>query len=90
LKRILIDLLEFEPVNRYFDLIYFDAFSPNVQPELWSRQVFAKLYEALKPGGILVTYSSKGVVKNALRDSGFTIERLAGPPGKRHVLRAFR
>lgn len=90
LKRIHIDLLELEPAKRYFDLIYFDAFSPNVQPELWSRQVFVKLYEALKPGGILVTYSSKGVVKNALRESGFTIERLAGPPGKRHVLRAVK
>ena len=90
LKRIQIDLFEFEPAKSYFNLIYFDAFSPNVQPELWSLQVFTKLFMALKPGGVLVTYSSKGVVKNALRESGFIVERLPGPPGKRHVLRALK
>jgi tRNA U34 5-methylaminomethyl-2-thiouridine-forming methyltransferase MnmC len=71
-----------------FDLIYFDAFAPDNQPEMWQAEQFAKLYKSLNPGGILVTYSVKGTVKNALKEAGFSIERLPGPPGKRHMLRA--
>lgn len=71
-----------------FHLIYFDAFSPDVQPELWSGDIFAKLFTCLAEGGILVTYSSKGIVKQALRNAGFEIERLPGAGGKRHMLRA--
>ena len=65
-----------------FDLIYF------VQPELWTEDIFQKMYDALNPEGVLVTYSSKGSVKRCLVDIGFEIERLKGPPGKRHMLRA--
>jgi len=71
-----------------FNLIYFDAFSPDVQPELWTDDVFRKLYSALATDGILVTYSSKGTVKQALRNAGYTVERLPGAAGKRHMLRA--
>ncbi len=71
-----------------FNLIYFDAFSPDVQPELWTDNVFRKLYSALATDGILVTYSSKGTVKQALRNAGYTVERLPGAAGKRHMLRA--
>ena len=71
-----------------FDLVYFDAFSPVAQPEMWSQPIFRKLHEAMKPGGFLTTYSSSGMVKRALRASGFRIARLSGPPGKREMLRA--
>lgn len=74
--------------NRTFDIVYFDAFSPDTQPELWTANVFSKLYGAINPGGILVTYSAKGSVKRALREAGFEVERLPGALGKRHMLRA--
>lgn len=73
-----------------FHLVYFDAFGPEVQPELWTEQVFTQLYSCLKPEGILVTYSCKGTVKRALKAAGFTIEKLPGPAGKREVLRAMK
>ena len=78
---------EIDDINK-FDLIYFDAFGPDVQPELWTEDIFDKMYRSLKDGGILVTYSSKGIVKRALRSVGFELERLEGPKGKRHILRA--
>ncbi len=71
-----------------FDLVYFDAFNPEVQPHLWTAEVFGHFYEALQPGGFLVTYCVKGIVKQALRSVGFTVKRLPGPPGKREMLRA--
>ena len=84
------DLLEFSAKASSFDVIYFDAFSPNVQPELWTEEIFSKLYHGLKSGGVLVTYSARGDVKNALRSVGFIVKRLPGPPGKRHVIRALK
>ena len=71
-----------------FDLIYFDAFAPEKQPELWTEEIFKKIYNSINEGGILVTYSSKGEVKRNLRSAGFFVERLDGPPGKRHMVRA--
>ena len=71
-----------------FDLIYFDAFGYRVQPELWSTEIFHKMFNALKPGGILVTYAARGVVKRSMIEVGFTVEKLAGPPGKREMFRA--
>jgi tRNA U34 5-methylaminomethyl-2-thiouridine-forming methyltransferase MnmC len=71
-----------------FDLIYFDAFGYRVQPELWSTAIFKKMYDALKPEGILVTYAARGVVKRSMIEVGFTVEKLAGPPGKREMFRA--
>ena len=71
-----------------FDLIYFDAFGPRVQPELWTEIIFKKMYDSLRPGGILVTYSAKGSVRRSMQDVGFEVERLPGPPGKREMLRA--
>jgi len=73
-----------------YDLIYFDAFGPDKQPEMWTPDIFSKL-AALGPSGcLLVTYSVKGLVKRNLRDAGFKIELLPGPAGKRHVLRAVK
>jgi len=70
-----------------FDIVYFDAFAPDKQPEMWSMEVFAKMFTALKPGGILVTYCAKGQVKRDLKEAGFVVETVAGPPGKREMTR---
>jgi tRNA U34 5-methylaminomethyl-2-thiouridine-forming methyltransferase MnmC len=71
-----------------FDVVYFDAFSPDVQPELWSKPLFEKIYQSMKPNGIIVTYCTKGTVKKTLVEVGFRIEKLPGPKGKREILRA--
>ena len=78
---------DIEDENR-FDLIYFDAFGYRVQPELWSTEIFRKMYNSLKSNGILVTYAARGVVKRSMIEVGFTVEKLAGPPGKREMFRA--
>ena len=72
--------------NTFF-LIYFDAFAPNAQPELWTKKIFEKLYNMMLPGGILVTYCSKGDVRRALQAAGFNVEKLPGPLKKREMLR---
>lgn len=71
-----------------FHVVYFDAFGPDKQPELWNEKLFAKIARNLFSPSILTTYSTKGDVKRALKKVGFKIEKLAGPPGKREVLRA--
>lgn len=73
-----------------FDVIYFDAFAPRVQPELWTDQIFTSMYKALKPGGVLVTYCAKGSVKRALKYVGFELQSIPGPPGKREMSRAVK
>ena len=73
-----------------YDLVFFDAFGPRVQPELWTEEIFKKMHRSLHSGGILVTYSAKGSVRRALQSVGFEVERLPGPPGKREMLRASR
>lgn len=82
----------FDEIDDYeiFDLIYFDAFGYRVQPELWSTEIFQKMYNSLKPNGVLVTYAARGVVKRSMIEVGFTVEKLAGPPGKREMFRAFK
>jgi tRNA U34 5-methylaminomethyl-2-thiouridine-forming methyltransferase MnmC len=79
---------EFNYAPASFDLIYFDAFSPGIQPELWTVEVFSKMASLTKPGGVLVTYSAKGLVRRNLERAGFSTERLPGPKGKREILRA--
>lgn len=74
--------------NQVFDLIYFDAFSPNAQPELWTESIFKKIYESMHSDGILVTYCAKGQVKRNLKTAGFLVESPAGPVGKREMTRA--
>lgn len=76
--------------NNLYDLIYFDAFGPDKQPELWSPKIFEKMFLSLKDQGILVTYSAKGSVRRALQSVGFVVERLPGPPGKREMMRAIK
>ncbi len=76
------------PGKNRFHVVFFDAFSPGSQPEMWTKEGFIKLHDALIPGGTLVTYSCKGSVKRALKAAGFSLEKLPGPPGKREFLRA--
>lgn len=78
---------DIEDKNQY-NLIYFDAFGFPLQPELWSELIFKKMFDALLPNGVLVTYACRTSIKNAMIASGFTIEKLPGAPGKREMLRA--
>lgn len=71
-----------------FDVIYYDAFSAEVQPELWTEDIFKKIARYCRPGAVLVTYSSRGSVRRALQAAGFTVEKLEGPEGKRHMVKA--
>ncbi len=71
-----------------FDVIFFDAFAPQAQPELWTAEVFGRMYKALRPEGVLVTYCAQGAFKRTLKQAGFQVERLQGPPGKREMTRA--
>lgn len=73
-----------------FNVIYFDAFGPQVEPELWTLEVMQRCYELLEPGGIWVSYCAKGQVRRNLQEVGFNVERLTGPPGKREMLRAIK
>ncbi|MBI1267819.1 MAG: tRNA (5-methylaminomethyl-2-thiouridine)(34)-methyltransferase MnmD [Cryomorphaceae bacterium] len=77
------------PDNCY-DVVYYDAFGPGSQPELWSLECFQKLFKAMNKGGVLVTYCVKGQVRRNMMAAGFNVERMAGPPGKRHMLRAIK
>lgn len=86
LKQI-IDFENFVP-DRKYDLIYFDAFSPETQPEMWTKENLQKIIDSLVPDGIFVTYCCKGILKQNLRDLGMTVKRMPGPKGKRHVIRA--
>ena len=88
----LLDLVaqELPFADNSFDIIYYDAFSPDVQPDLWSVLIFKYLFKILKPGGLLVTYCSKSVVRKTMQDAGFMVEKLHGPPHKREMLRAVK
>lgn len=86
-------LSTFENVDlqeNYFDLIYFDVFGYPYQPDLWSVDVFDKMYKTLKEGGILTTYACRGAIKRAMKSAGFTVEVCPGPPGKREMTIAYK
>ena len=72
------------------DLIYFDAFAPDKQPEMWSQEIFDRLYAHTSEGGILTTYCAKGVVRRMMQKAGYSVERIPGPPGKREMLGAIK
>lgn len=79
---------QFDRPTGKIDLVYYDAFAPEVQPELWDKAIFAKLKGLMSVGAKLVTYCAKGQVRRDLQAVGFEVEKLNGPPGKRHMLRA--
>jgi tRNA U34 5-methylaminomethyl-2-thiouridine-forming methyltransferase MnmC len=89
LKKIEGDLISDE-IEGKFDLIFFDAFGPDKQPDIWTSPVFNKISEMTVKGGIFVTYSAKGEVKRLLRSNGFKVTMLPGPPGKREMIRAIK
>lgn len=71
------------------DVVYFDAFAPEKQPEMWSPELFKRIFHAMNPGGVFTTYCAKGVIRRMLQSTGFVVERLTGPiGGKREILRA--
>jgi tRNA U34 5-methylaminomethyl-2-thiouridine-forming methyltransferase MnmC len=74
--------------QQLYDIVFYDAFAPTAQPELWTEEVFRKIATAMNPNGILVTYCTKGIVKRALKAAGFKVQALPGPPRKREMLRA--
>ena len=74
----------------YFDVVYFDAFGPEAQPELWTEKVFRKIFACMVSGAVMCTFSSKGDVKRAIKSAGFDIELIDGPPGKRTITRAWK
>lgn len=82
------DKLQNISFNETYDLVYFDAFAPSVQSEMWTKDVFEKIYNSMNKGAVLVTYCAKGEVKRTLKSVGFEIETLPGPPGKREMTRA--
>jgi len=89
LKKIEQKLQEFVAEQKY-NLIYYDAFGARVQSELWEPWVFEKMYEIMNEEAVLVTYSSKGSVRRAMLSTGFKVEKIPGPPGKREMLRAIK
>ncbi len=88
LKKINADLISFDfKQNEKFDMIYFDAFGPDKQPEMWTPEIFEKIHSITSENGVLVTYSAKGEVRRQLTTCGFVMERIPGPPGKKQMLR---
>ncbi len=87
LQKINIDLAQYELTTKY-DIIYFDAFAPEDQQEIWDLSIFIKLFNALESGGVLVTYCSKTIIRRALESAGFVVEKIPGPWGKREIVRA--
>ena len=87
LKKIQNDLKSFS-CEEQFDIIYFDAFAPEKQENMWSIEVFKKMIEILKRDGVLVTYCAKGSIRRRMVEVGFKVDRIPGPPGKREMLRA--
>jgi tRNA U34 5-methylaminomethyl-2-thiouridine-forming methyltransferase MnmC len=84
LRKVLGDIRMFESAKE-FDLVYFDAFGPDFQPELWTSEVFSSIASQMRKNARLVTYSAKGQIRRNLRDSGFSVEKAPGPPGKREI-----
>lgn len=89
LKKVHGDIGKFNSDKR-FDLVYFDAFGPDFQPELWETRIFRMIEETMKENSRLVTYSAKGQVRRNLKEAGFVIEKAPGPPGKREITIALK
>ena len=82
------DSIQKYKTERKFDIIYFDAFSPNKQIDIWKKNIFKKCFSIMNDNSFLVTYCAKGMVKRMLKSAGFEVESLDGPPGKREIIRA--
>lgn len=80
------DFKDFKANTNSYDIVYFDAFSPSTQPELWSKEIFSEVVKSMAPGAILATYCARGIVKTALRELGLEVKRVAGVGAKRHIV----
>jgi tRNA U34 5-methylaminomethyl-2-thiouridine-forming methyltransferase MnmC len=89
LRKIEADIRDYQ-IDEFVDLVYYDAFAPDKQPELWTDEIFQRFFQAMNPGGILTTYAAKGKVRRSMIGAGFHVERIPGPPGKREMLRAIK
>lgn len=90
LRKIQADFKEMNLPSDYFDVVYFDAFGPNVQADLWSTEIFKTIYKSMKIGGVMTTYSVKGDVRRAMKSVGFEVKKIPGPLGKREITRAIK
>lgn len=90
LKKVETDFFAFEYPSETYDLVYFDAFGARVQPELWTENMFEKIYGSMKKDGVLTTYASNGNARRAMIAVGFQVEKRPGPPGKREMLIAIK
>ena len=88
-KKKQINLEEFS-TNQLFNIVYFDAFSPEKQPSLWTVDVFKKLYGIMQADALLTTYCSKSIVRKAMTEAGLKVEKIPGPPHKREMVRALK
>ncbi|MEY2904809.1 MAG: tRNA (5-methylaminomethyl-2-thiouridine)(34)-methyltransferase MnmD [Bacteroidota bacterium] len=89
LQKFLISLQDFKDISNY-NLIFYDAFAPSAQPELWTKEILKKVYDLLLPGGIFVTYCAKGSVKRIFKELGAEVYSPSGPPGKREMTRVIK
>jgi tRNA U34 5-methylaminomethyl-2-thiouridine-forming methyltransferase MnmC len=87
LHKLALDFFDYDFPNRY-DVVYYDAFAPDKQPEVWSQELFDRLFSAMNQGGVLTTYCAKGSVRRMMQQAGFSVERIPGAVGKREMLRA--
>jgi tRNA U34 5-methylaminomethyl-2-thiouridine-forming methyltransferase MnmC len=83
-------LLEDFRVEYHFDIVYYDAFGPRAQSEMWSKQTLQKVVDVMQHNGVFVTYCAKGQLKRDLKELGMIVETLPGPPGKREMVRAIK
>lgn len=90
LEKVACSLESFSVTQSRFDVVYFDAFAPNKQPEMWTLPVLTKVTSMLSEGGVFVTYCAKGQLKRDLKSLGLVVETLPGPPGKKEMVRAIR
>ncbi len=89
LNKLRVDFNDFLYPGNY-DVVYYDAFAPEKQQEVWNEFIFEKLYSSMNKGGILSTYCAKGNIRRMMQTAGFTVNRLPGPPGKREILQAIK
>jgi tRNA U34 5-methylaminomethyl-2-thiouridine-forming methyltransferase MnmC len=94
LRKIATSIQDYEAVSKNdfkpFHLVYYDAFAPVAQPELWTKEIFTKLFYLMERGALLVTYCSKSMVRLAMQSAGFKVEKIPGPLGKREMVKAVK
>mgnify|MGYP000678164199 CR=1 FL=1 len=85
------DKATLEDVQLYpMDVVFYDAFAPKKQPEMWEKNLFQKIFDQMRPGGVLTTYCATGQLRRDLKEVGFEVEKLPGPPGKKEMTRAWK